>query len=150
MTIYGFELSEKFNIPVMLRPTTRVSHARSDVEAGTVHASMCRQPHFIKNPARRVALPGHARALHTELIAKQAAIEEALEATPWNKLEAEGRDRNHRFWHCRTICRRSHSRSGPGCLTALHRNLSSSLKIDCQHARACLTGHGSGRAGAGT
>ena len=36
MTIYGFELSEKFNIPVMLRPTTRVSHARADVETGTI------------------------------------------------------------------------------------------------------------------
>ena len=34
MASYAFDLSEKFNIPVMLRPTTRVSHSRSDVEVG--------------------------------------------------------------------------------------------------------------------
>jgi indolepyruvate ferredoxin oxidoreductase alpha subunit len=89
MTIYGFELSEKFNIPVMLRPTTRVSHARSDVEAGVAQPA-CSQRQFIKNPARRVALPGHARSLHIELIHKQAAMEKALEAAPWNKLELKG------------------------------------------------------------
>jgi indolepyruvate ferredoxin oxidoreductase, alpha subunit len=89
MTIYGFELSEKFNIPVMLRPTTRVSHARSDVEAGIAQPA-CRKPRFIKNPARRVALPGHARPLHTELIHKQAAMEKVLETAPWNKLELKG------------------------------------------------------------
>ncbi len=89
MTIYGFELSEKFNIPVMLRPTTRVSHARSDVEADDTYFPRG-QPNFIKNPARRVALPTHARVLHTELLQKQAAIEDALEITPWNKLNLKG------------------------------------------------------------
>lgn len=90
MAIYGFDLSEKFNIPVMLRPTTRVSHARADVEAGSV-PPVCEGGHYVKNPARRVALPGHARALHTELIAKQAAIEEALEAAPWNRITLRGK-----------------------------------------------------------
>ena len=89
MTIYGFELSEKFNIPVMLRPTTRVSHARADVEVGTIPSVRC-GGQFVKNPARRVALPAHARALHTELIAKQEAIEKALEAAPWNRLILRG------------------------------------------------------------
>ncbi len=90
MAIYGFELSEKFNIPVMLRPTTRVSHARADVETGTIPPVRA-GGQFVKNPARRVALPVHARALHTELIAKQKAIEEALETAPWNKLTLRGR-----------------------------------------------------------
>ena len=89
MTVYGFELSEKFNIPVMLRPTTRVSHARADVETGTIPPVRA-GGQFVKNPARRVALPVHARALHTELIAKQKAIEETLETAPWNKLTLRG------------------------------------------------------------
>ena len=89
MTIYGFELSERFNIPVILRPTTRVSHARADVETGTI-PPVREGGQFVKNPARRVALPGHARALHTELIAKQEAIEEALETAPWNRLTLRG------------------------------------------------------------
>lgn len=89
MTVFAFELSEKFNIPVMLRPTTRVSHAREDVEIGSV-ANPTGQVRFIKDPARRVALPSHARPLHSELLAKQAAIEEALESAPWNRLELHG------------------------------------------------------------
>ncbi|OPY50549.1 MAG: Indolepyruvate oxidoreductase subunit IorA [Methanosaeta sp. PtaU1.Bin112] len=89
MTIFAFELSEKFNIPVMLRPTTRVSHAREDVQVGRA-ANPAGPGRFVKDPARRVALPIHARPLHSELLAKQAAIEEALEKAPWNKLELKG------------------------------------------------------------
>src|SRR5512136_2356472 len=36
MVSFAFEMSEKLNLPVMLRPTTRVSHARSDVEVGPI------------------------------------------------------------------------------------------------------------------
>jgi indolepyruvate ferredoxin oxidoreductase alpha subunit len=89
MARYGFELSERFNIPVMLRPTTRVSHARADVEVGKFMPPEG-EAGFIKNPARRVALPVHARPLHTELIEKQPAIEKALAALPWNRLAIRG------------------------------------------------------------
>lgn len=85
MVSFAFELSEKFNVPVMLRPTTRVSHARSDVEFAAGRPP-CQQPHFIKNPARRVALPVHARPLHAELVQKQSAIEDGLQGSPWNRL----------------------------------------------------------------
>ncbi len=47
MAVYGFELSEKFNIPVMLRPTTRVSHARADVETSDERLDN-RQGQFIR------------------------------------------------------------------------------------------------------
>lgn len=90
MAAFAFELSERFNTPVMLRPTTRVSHARADVEAGQPRASQARK--FVKNLARRVALPAHARPLHAELVAKQGAIEEKLETAPWNKLVLRGRE----------------------------------------------------------
>jgi indolepyruvate ferredoxin oxidoreductase alpha subunit len=90
MAAYAFELSERFNIPVMLRPTTRVSHSRSDVEIG--EAAPAREGgRFVKNPARRVALPVHARPLHGDLLAKQERIEEALEAAPWNRLVLRGK-----------------------------------------------------------
>jgi indolepyruvate ferredoxin oxidoreductase alpha subunit len=89
MAIYGLELSEKFNIPVMLRPTTRVSHARADVVVSQDRPSPGERS-FVKNPARRVALPSHARPLHRELLAKQPAIEEELEGCPWNRLTLRG------------------------------------------------------------
>ena len=57
---FAFEFSEIFNIPVMLRPTTRVS----------------RQTYVEIGPGRTAAvyqrfLPSHARPLHNELLAKQ-------------------------------------------------------------------------------
>lgn len=90
MVAYGFELSEKINVPVILRPTTRVSHARSDVEVGH-EAEIRRGSGFVKNPARRVSLPVHVRPLHVELLEKQKKIEEKLSATPWNRLVLSGR-----------------------------------------------------------
>jgi indolepyruvate ferredoxin oxidoreductase alpha subunit len=91
MTVFGFELSERLNVPVMLRPTTRVSHARADVECALPKMST-QKGRFIKNPARRVALPSHARPLHAELIEKQALMEEALESAPWNRLSLNGNE----------------------------------------------------------
>lgn len=90
MVRYGFGLSEKFNVPVILRPTTRVSHARSDVEAGPASPASGGKARFDKNPARRVSLPVHVRPLHRELLEKQEAIEEALSSTPWNRLDLRG------------------------------------------------------------
>lgn len=89
MTVYGFELSEKLNLPVMLRPTTRVSHARSDVEIG-LGAETKKGSSFSKNPARRVSLPAHVRPLHVDLLKKQRILEEELAQTPWNRLSLSG------------------------------------------------------------
>ena len=89
MVTYGFELSEKLNVPVMLRPTTRVSHARSDVEVGHV-GEIRLGSGFVKNPARRVSLPVHVRPLHVELLEKQKKIEEELAVTPWNRIKLSG------------------------------------------------------------
>jgi indolepyruvate ferredoxin oxidoreductase, alpha subunit len=89
MVTYGFELSENLDVPVMLRPTTRVSHARSDVEIGQA-TKIRRGSGFVKNPARRVSLPVHVRPLHVELLEKQKKIEEALAQTPWNRLMLSG------------------------------------------------------------
>lgn len=90
MAAYAFDLSEKFNIPVMLRPTTRVSHSRSDVEVGDI-LPPAGAGHFVKNPAQRVALPVHARPLHAQLLAKQERIEAELEGAPWNRLVLRGK-----------------------------------------------------------
>jgi len=89
MATFGLQLSEKFNIPVMLRPTTRVSHARADVVVNGERPAP-NERRFVKNPARRVALPSHARPLHSELLAKQSAIEDELERCPWNRLTLRG------------------------------------------------------------
>ncbi|MCJ7444258.1 MAG: indolepyruvate ferredoxin oxidoreductase subunit alpha [Methanotrichaceae archaeon] len=89
MTVFGFDLSERLDLPVLLRSTTRISHARADVELREASQSQ-RKREFVKNPARRVALPIHVRPLHSKLIKKQKAVMEALEDSPWNRLELRG------------------------------------------------------------
>lgn len=75
----AFDLSEAFEIPVMVRPTTRVCHARQDVALEPL-APLERQPVFERNPARWAATPKFRHHLHGELERKLAAIA-AYEAT---------------------------------------------------------------------
>jgi indolepyruvate ferredoxin oxidoreductase alpha subunit len=69
----AFELSEKYQIPVLLRPTTRVCHARQNVTV-TPPASPERLARFDKNPGRWCATPQFLRELHRQLNDKIEAI----------------------------------------------------------------------------
>ena len=89
MVIYAFELSEELELPVLLRPTTRVSHASSDVVLGQIKGGGT-NPEFTKDPARWVMLPTHARARHTVLLEKHDAIRTTLADVPWNRLVLRG------------------------------------------------------------
>ncbi|MHC1623085.1 MAG: indolepyruvate ferredoxin oxidoreductase subunit alpha [Candidatus Methanospirareceae archaeon] len=89
MCVYAFELSEELDLPVLLRPTTRVSHARADVEMGEIKERSS-NPEFVKDPAKWVMLPAHARPRHTELLKKQDMIKTALADAPWNQLVLRG------------------------------------------------------------
>uniref|UniRef100_A0A7C3ZA69 Indolepyruvate oxidoreductase subunit IorA n=1 Tax=Desulfobacca acetoxidans TaxID=60893 RepID=A0A7C3ZA69_9BACT len=62
----AFELSEKYEIPVMLRPTTRVCHARQNLALRAIVPR--EQPaRFEKNPSRWCATPQFLRDLHRQL-----------------------------------------------------------------------------------
>jgi indolepyruvate ferredoxin oxidoreductase alpha subunit len=69
----GFALSEEFQVPVMLRPTTRVCHANQDILPGKVDPST-RTAAFEKNPTRWAATPNFRHRLHRELEEKLARI----------------------------------------------------------------------------
>jgi indolepyruvate ferredoxin oxidoreductase, alpha subunit len=69
----GFDLSEVFGVPVMLRPTTRVCHASQDVDAPPFRPP-AREARFGKDPARWAATPVYRRLLHDRLAEKIAAI----------------------------------------------------------------------------
>ena len=69
----GFDLSEAFGVPVMLRPTTRVCHASQDVDAPPFRPPV-REARFVKDPARWAATPVYRRLLHDRLAEKIAAI----------------------------------------------------------------------------
>ncbi|MDD5168043.1 MAG: thiamine pyrophosphate-dependent enzyme [Syntrophales bacterium] len=59
----AYELSEKYEIPVMLRPTTRICHARQNVPCSPPDI-LDRPARFEKNPARWIATPQFLPELH--------------------------------------------------------------------------------------
>lgn len=69
----AMEISEKYGIPVMLRPTTRVCHARQDLLA-RFPSGRDSEPSFEKNPARWAATPKFRLHLHRELNEKLLAV----------------------------------------------------------------------------
>lgn len=61
----AFELSEKYDIPVVLRTTTRISHGTGRVQLGERREAP-RKP-YAKDPAKYVVLPAHGRVRHRQL-----------------------------------------------------------------------------------
>jgi indolepyruvate ferredoxin oxidoreductase alpha subunit len=81
----AFELSEEYQIPVLLRPTIRVSHGKQNVnlEPPTI---IDRPANFEKDPARWAATPRFRLILHTKLNAKLSKIQQKFEKdTRWNQ-----------------------------------------------------------------
>jgi indolepyruvate ferredoxin oxidoreductase alpha subunit len=63
MVAGAFELSERFELPIMVRPTTRVCHARENV-ACVPPLRLDRPARFDKDPRRWCATPQFLRELH--------------------------------------------------------------------------------------
>ena len=84
----AYEISEKFDIPVMLRTTTRVSHSKSLVELGerTEHPT----EEYVKNIKKNVASPANALVNHPKLEKNLAALEEYACTSPLNTVEMNG------------------------------------------------------------
>jgi indolepyruvate ferredoxin oxidoreductase alpha subunit len=73
MVALAYEVSETFQIPVLLRPTTRVCHARQDVRMARLGAPD-RKAAFERNPQRWAATPKYRFVLHRELEGKLEKI----------------------------------------------------------------------------
>ena len=86
----AWELSEKFALPVLFRPTTRICHSKSDVELGAQMPSE-RKGSFEKNPKQYVVVPAHTRPLHVELTKKQSAVAKHLVEAGYNRAEIRGK-----------------------------------------------------------
>ncbi len=79
MVPYAYELSEKYEIPVIMRPSLRVCHGResSTLEEPTV---LDRPANFVKDTHRWAATPRYRLKLHQQLNEKLARITEDFEA----------------------------------------------------------------------
>ncbi len=84
---FCFELSEHFNIPVMLRTYTRLSHASGIVELAPLQKKAFEKVEWQKNPARDVILPAHARKMKSELVEKMEKAGNYLSRWDGNWIE---------------------------------------------------------------
>jgi len=73
MIATAFELSEKYEMNIVLRPTTRICHSRQNVALGEV-ARLERSAQFEKDPTRWAATPPFLPQLHRKLNEKLAQI----------------------------------------------------------------------------
>lgn len=85
----AFELSEKFALPVFLRPTTRTCHVCQDVTLDEV-VPLKREYQFVKDP-RWVIFPSLSYKNHILLNKKQAEIAEYFNLSPFNRVSLTDR-----------------------------------------------------------
>ncbi len=82
----AYQLSEKFDTPVLVRTTTRVAHVKSIVSSGKKSVSRV-TPEIIKMPGKFVMLPAHARMRRVELAKRMQKLEAYAEHFPDNRIE---------------------------------------------------------------
>ncbi|MGB9660764.1 MAG: thiamine pyrophosphate-dependent enzyme [Moorellaceae bacterium] len=79
------ELSERFQAPVILRSTTRLSHGRSTVLLGTRKSPP--QPGFARRPQDLVMVPANARRRHLAVEQRLDELRRFAEETSLNRIE---------------------------------------------------------------
>ena len=84
----AFELSEKYDTPVFLRLSTRVSHSQSLVELEERENLELRP--YEKDIAKNVMMPGNAIKKHVVVEKRQADLAAYAEITPLNSIEDNG------------------------------------------------------------
>ncbi len=92
MAFYGFQLSEKYHVPVLIRLTTRLSHSRSGV---------MRRELLPQNPLKKpddlfqfMLLPAIARKKYKHLIELQKDFVNESAASPFNSFALTAKDKS--------------------------------------------------------
>ena len=91
MTLYAFDISEKFGTPVLLRVTTRLAHSRAGVARVTPKAqNEMKLPSDLK---QFILLPSIARKQYNGLLAKQELFRDDAGVSGFNHL-IDGEDKS--------------------------------------------------------
>ncbi|NVN97937.1 MAG: indolepyruvate ferredoxin oxidoreductase subunit alpha [Geobacteraceae bacterium] len=90
-TRLAFELSEKFDTPVMIRSCTRISHGKSIVSLSEPVTGLP-EPKLVKNPPKLVMLPGNARVRHP--LVEQRTLDLSTFGDSWeiNRIESRSEE----------------------------------------------------------
>ncbi len=91
MAYYGFQLSEQFNVPVMIRITTRIAHSRAAVAQKPLQPeNKISLPTDLK---QFILLPAIARRRYKGLLSSQESFEISSEESKYNKY-IDGADKS--------------------------------------------------------
>ncbi len=97
---YSYELSEEFNLPILMRTTTRVSHMRGIVKTGN-NVDKPKKGFFKRDPKRYVPVPSTAMLMHKRLVEKMEKLKNITNNSPLNKIfNKNGKDRCNYKWKC--------------------------------------------------
>jgi indolepyruvate ferredoxin oxidoreductase alpha subunit len=91
MTYQGFDLSEKYKIPVLIRITTRLAHSRAGVARNEIRAQ--NDNSLPEDPTQFVLLPSIARKNYKVLLQNQEHFEHESEKMGHNKY-IDGNDKS--------------------------------------------------------
>ncbi|MGE4528561.1 MAG: thiamine pyrophosphate-dependent enzyme [Rhodospirillaceae bacterium] len=94
MTKAAFEISERFQTPVILRATTRVCHVKAVAVVG--ERTPGAKAEFVPEAARWVMVPGNARNRLPLMAARDVALKAFTEETGLNRID-DGADRRIGF-----------------------------------------------------
>ncbi|MCR5686363.1 MAG: indolepyruvate ferredoxin oxidoreductase subunit alpha [Lachnospiraceae bacterium] len=84
-TKYAYELSEKYDTPVMLRTTTRLAHSQGIVELDERFEPV--DVEYSKDIAKRVMMPGNAIKRHPVVVAREEKMSADGAEFPINRIE---------------------------------------------------------------
>ena len=84
----AYDLSEQFDVPFILRLTTRIAHSRSLVELGEREERALKP--YEKNPAKNVMLPAFAKPKHVKVEERTVALRHWAETSGINVVEDNG------------------------------------------------------------
>jgi indolepyruvate ferredoxin oxidoreductase alpha subunit len=94
MTISAIEISEKLELPVLLRTTTRVSHTREPVVYGRLTKPRLKSE-FVKDVKCLVMVPANSRPKHDVLLRKMEKAKEITETSPYNRITHKGKSKQY-------------------------------------------------------
>lgn len=92
MAEYGFKLSEQFQIPVLVRLVTRLSHSRAVVETSDVIQPE-NELHYPERPRQWVLMPAMSKVRNKQLIADFEDFQYVSDKSPFNRYE-DGSDKS--------------------------------------------------------
>ena len=87
-TKYAYEMSEKYDTPVLIRMCTRVGHSQSVVELSDRVEPPVKE--YVKNAPKYVMMPGFARARHPIVEQRTRDLETLAEDSFLNRIEPGG------------------------------------------------------------